>query len=109
MFLCYFDDLPEGGSKGVHPNERGRDQILLVRQGSRVYGYLNACPHYGRTPLGWKKDEFLNKNQDRIMCAAHGALFRVNDGVCVLGPCLGQRLKKRSVVVRDGKVILLDQ
>jgi len=106
--LCKLDDIPMGGSKGVLPNARGRDQVLLVRQGSRVYGYVNNCPHYDKAPLGWKKDEFLSGDREHIMCAAHGALFRVDDGQCVIGPCLGQGLTPVKLRV-EGSVLLLDE
>lgn len=103
--LCALEDIPDGGSKGVLPNARGRDQGLLVRQGDKVFGYVNNCPHYDRAPLGWKKDEFLNGAKDRIMCSAHGALFRIEDGECVIGPCLGQALQRIAVTVEDGMVL----
>ncbi|SMX29897.1 Rieske [2Fe-2S] domain protein [Pelagimonas phthalicica] len=104
--LCKLLDIPDGGSLGVSPNARGRDQIVLIRKGADVFAYRNNCPHYDRAPLGWKKDEFLNKDQNRIMCAAHGALFRIEDGECVVGPCLGQKLEKLSVGVIGDDVVL---
>jgi len=104
--LCQLDDLADGESKGVLPNNRGRDQVVLVRQGARVYGYINNCPHYDKAPLGWKKDEFLTADRQHIMCASHGALFRVTDGACELGPCLGQSLTKLEVRVESGAVYL---
>ncbi|RPE72135.1 nitrite reductase/ring-hydroxylating ferredoxin subunit [Pacificibacter maritimus] len=104
QLLCALTDIPDGGSKGVLPGPRGRDQGLLVRRGDTVFGYVNNCPHYDRAPLGWKKDEFLNGTKDRIMCAAHGALFQIEDGVCVIGPCLGQALTPLLITVEDGQV-----
>ncbi len=105
QILCALTDIPDGGSKGVLPNARGRDQGFLVRKGDKVYGYVNNCPHYDRAPLGWKKDEFLNGAKDRIMCSAHGALFRIEDGACTIGPCLGQALQPIPVTVKDGMVL----
>lgn len=102
--LCTLDDIPDGGSKGALPGPRGRDQVLLVRQGGRVFGYVNNCPHYDRAPLGWRKDEFLNGAKDRIMCSAHGALFRIEDGTCEIGPCLGQALTPIRITVEGGQV-----
>lgn len=104
-FLCSLDDIPDGGSKGILPNERGRDQGFLVRKGTQVFAYVNNCPHYDRAPLGWKKDSFLDGAGDRIMCASHGALFRIEDGVCEIGPCLGQTLDPIAVSVVDGQVV----
>ncbi len=103
-FLCNLDDIADGRSKGAVPDKRGRDRVLLVRQGERVYGYVNTCPHYDRAPMAWKKDEFLNGDHSKIVCASHGALFRIEDGVCELGPCLGQALEPVHLTVRDGAV-----
>lgn len=105
-FLCRLEDIPDGGSKGVMPNERGRDRVLLVRQGDRIHAYINNCPHYDRAPLGWKKDEFLSGDGQHIMCAAHGALFDIENGACTLGPCLGQSLTSVSVRLDGGQVVL---
>ena len=104
--VCALSDIPDGGSLGVLPNARGRDTVLLVRQGPRVYAYVNNCPHYDRAPLGWKKDEFLSGDGKHIMCAAHGALFRISDGTCEIGPCLGQALKPLQVRLTNGQVVL---
>jgi len=102
--LCQLTDIPVG--EGVLPNARGRDQVLLVRQGNRVYAYVNNCPHYDKAPLGWKKNEFLSGDGQHIMCAAHGALFRITDGACTIGPCLGQSLSPLPVEVKDGAITL---
>jgi nitrite reductase/ring-hydroxylating ferredoxin subunit len=106
--LCRLNDIPDGGSRGALPNERGRDGVLLVRQAQRVYAYVNNCPHYDRAPLGWKKDAFLSGDGRHIMCAAHGALFEIESGACALGPCLGQGLTPVSVRVEDGVVVLIE-
>jgi len=108
LLLCNIDDIAEGGSIGVAPDLRGRDRVLLVRQGQAVHGYINNCPHYDRAPLGWKKDAFLNGDQTRIMCAAHGALFRIEDGICELGPCMGQRLTPVDLIIREGRIYWRD-
>lgn len=104
--VCRLDQIPDGRSKGVMPNRRGRDQVLLVRKGGDVFGYVNNCPHYDRAPMGWKKDEFLNGPGDRIMCSVHGALFRIEDGVCELGPCLGRSLSPVPIEIVDGQVVI---
>jgi nitrite reductase/ring-hydroxylating ferredoxin subunit len=107
--LCRLADIPDGHSKGVYPNNRGKDCVILVRQGARVYGYVNNCPHYDRAPLGWKKDEFLTSDRKHLMCAAHGALFRINDGECELGPCLGQALTRVPVEIQGEAIVVSDR
>jgi nitrite reductase/ring-hydroxylating ferredoxin subunit len=80
--------------------------ILVVRQGNRVYGYLNNCPHTGG-PLDWVPGQFLDLDREHIQCATHAALFRIADGVCVCGPCAGDHLTPVTMAVEAGEVILL--
>ena len=91
MHLCHLDDLPDGGVRGFDPARRGQDTLLVVRRGERVFGWRDACPHHG-TPMAWRKDAYLNAARDRIVCHAHGAQFDIESGLCLLGPCLGDRL-----------------
>lgn len=91
MHLCHLDDLPDGGSRGFDPQATGRDTLFIVRRGQALHAYANACPHHG-TPMAWRKDAYLNAAGDRIVCAAHGAQFEIDSGLCTLGPCLGDRL-----------------
>jgi nitrite reductase/ring-hydroxylating ferredoxin subunit len=91
MRLCQLDELPDGGARGFDPQCRGQDSLLVVRQGRRLFGYADACPHHG-TPMAWRKDAYLNAARDRIVCAAHGAQFEIDTGRCTLGPCLGETL-----------------
>lgn len=57
-----------------------------------MYVYRDACPHLD-TPMAWRKDAYLNTARDRIVCFAHGALFEIESGRCVLGPCINQFLQ----------------
>ena len=91
MRLCHLDDLPDGDSRGFDPHASGRDTIVVVRQGTALHAWANACPHHG-TPMAWRKNAFLNAARDRIVCGAHGAQFEIDTGLCTLGPCLGQSL-----------------
>lgn len=105
--LWELDDIPEGGSRGALPNARGRDGVVVVRRSDQVFAWFNNCPHYDRAPLGWRKDEFLNGDGSRILCAAHGALFWIEDGVCEIGRCMGQALTAVRVRV-EGRAVWLD-
>ena len=82
--LCRLDELADGRSKGFDPLGEGRDTMFVVRHGAEVFGYRNACPHYDFARMAWKKDEFLNADHTLIQCGAHGALFRIEDGVAYL-------------------------
>ena len=101
--LCRLTDIPDGGAKGFPAPPGGFTGLFAVRRGETVAVYVNACPHIG-TPLDWAKDRFLSADGMMIVCATHGAQFRVEDGVCVSGPCRGDRLERVVTQVRDGTI-----
>jgi nitrite reductase/ring-hydroxylating ferredoxin subunit len=91
MRLCRLDEVPDGGARGFDLLDAGRDTVFVVRRGRTLRAYENRCPHLD-TPLPWRKDAYLDAAGDHIVCAAHGALFEIESGRCVLGPCLGEAL-----------------
>ncbi len=100
MRLCHIDDLPDGGSRGFDPQRGGQDTLLVVRQGGELFAYADACPHHG-TPMAWRKHAYLDAAGQHIVCAAHGALFDITSGLCVLGPCLGDRLSPVALKIQE--------
>ena len=90
--LCHIDALPDGDARGFDPAGSGRDTLFIVRQGQRLHGWRNACPHIDGAPMAWRRHAYLNAERSRIVCSAHGAQFAIDSGLCTLGPCLGQRL-----------------
>jgi nitrite reductase/ring-hydroxylating ferredoxin subunit len=105
--LCRLDELPDGTAKGFPPPPGGLTGLFAVRQGAAVHVYVNECPHIG-TPLEWVADRFLSADGSRIVCATHGAEFRIADGECLRGPCLGERLEAIVSEIRDGTIYVPD-
>ncbi len=113
--LCRLDDIEDGQAKGFTLGqglEAGQGvearEIFVVREGARVFGYVNSCPHLG-TPLDWQVNRFISLNSGHIMCATHGALFEIEGGFCVDGPCVGESLEPAPVVVDgDSRVWLVE-
>lgn len=79
---------------------------MAIRQGEQVFVYINSCPHIG-APLDWHPGQFLTRDKKAIQCTAHGAMFRIEDGECFFGPCVGQGLEPVTVAVLDGAVHLV--
>jgi nitrite reductase/ring-hydroxylating ferredoxin subunit len=103
--LCRLDELQDPGSRGVMLQQGDRLQdVLVVRRGQGVYAYINSCPHTG-SPLDWNEHEFLSLDKRYIQCAMHAALFRLEDGICVAGPCTGASLTAIAVEVEADLVI----
>jgi len=105
--LCRLDEIEDGHSRGFDPLERGRDTVFVVRQGETVYAYRNACPHVDDAPMAWRKDAYLDSERQHIRCSGHGALFEIENGLCIEGPCLGKSLKVLPVKVSQGDIYVL--
>ena len=105
--VCHLDELDDPDSRGLtlSVNKRVFD-LFNVRQGSQVFAYRNSCPHTGG-PLDWLPNQFLSLDGDYIQCATHAALFRLDNGHCVSGPCAGDRLTSVDVVVEAGEIVVL--
>jgi nitrite reductase/ring-hydroxylating ferredoxin subunit len=98
--LCDLSDLPNNDSKGFTINET---TLFIIRKNNDVFAYLNQCPHLG-VRLDWQPDKFLNYEKEFIQCSTHGALFLIETGKCIAGPCSGCHLPKIHTLVKDGSV-----
>ncbi|MBL4782032.1 MAG: Rieske (2Fe-2S) protein [Porticoccaceae bacterium] len=103
LLLCAVDEIPSDGAKGFQLNKL--NSIFAVRKDDALYLYRNRCPH-ARLELNWMPDRFLDRNRDYILCAAHGALFEIDSGDCVYGPCPGTRLSPVAHTIIDGQLYL---
>jgi nitrite reductase/ring-hydroxylating ferredoxin subunit len=106
--LCALTALADGraallGAAGAPAQEA----ILLVRRGDHVAAFVNECPHMG-LPLDWKPDRLALDDGAFLRCSHHGAVFRVDDGLCVAGPCVGESLNPVTLCIVDGMVMLAD-
>ena len=106
--LCRLDELQDPGSRGfqVHAGDERRE-IFVVRKAGQAYAYRNACPHTGAS-LEWTPDQFLDYDNMFIQCAIHGAIFLIETGECVRGPCVGRHLIPVAVDLVDGELLLAE-
>lgn len=100
--LCRLDAIGEGAAKGFDVNGK---TIFAVRKDGRFHVYYNYCPHMG-TPLEWQDDQFLDPDGSLIQCSTHGALFRIENGFCLAGPCKGKSLRRLSHTTSDGCLLV---
>ena len=92
----------------LQPDERGRPReavVVLAADGlPRVY--LNECKHIP-IPLDAGTQELLDEDTGMLFCGTHGALYRLEDGHCVAGPCRGEALDALPFRVdAEGRVVL---
>ncbi|MEJ2142085.1 MAG: Rieske (2Fe-2S) protein [Gammaproteobacteria bacterium] len=93
-FICSLEELDSPGSKAFSLEQHGHNiDGFVVRYKGGVSVYLNQCPHTGAS-LNWQPDQFLSYDERYIQCSIHGAIFEFHDGLCIHGPCAGQKLKK---------------
>lgn len=103
--LCRLEELPSGSARGfVLQMRAGRFHGFVIRQGNSVRGFDDRCPHAG-LPLARKLDDYLTPDASLVACSQHGALFRIEDGACVGGPCVGTALSPWPVTVDDGWIV----
>jgi nitrite reductase/ring-hydroxylating ferredoxin subunit len=93
--------IPANGCKGLSI-KRGEQTLKLIvaRSGDEIHCFHNRCPHTG-VNLDWMPDQFLDTSGKLLQCSTHGALFRINDGYCVSGPCSGQSLTRVNLSVKN--------
>jgi nitrite reductase/ring-hydroxylating ferredoxin subunit len=92
------EELPERGIVALTVDIDGESESIIVHcHDQGLTAWYNVCPHEGRR-LDYAPGKFLI-DKDRLVCAAHGASFRLADGECVSGPCRGESL--RVVTVRE--------
>lgn len=104
--LCRLDALdPELGVRRFMWLEAdGPRRVFLLRSGAEVRGWWNECPHHGvalEDPFG----DLLSDDRMQFQCSFHGARFRLDDGHCVSGPCVGRGLRPFPIATRDGEVL----
>ena len=103
--LCPLDTIADGKARNfVLQMRAGRFHGFVVRRGEAVHGYVDRCPHAG-LPLAQVLDDYLTPDGGLIACSWHGALFTVEGGACVGGPCAGQTLTPWPVAVSNGKIV----
>lgn len=106
--LYALDDLGDPETRVFEFGEGAeRFAMFILRNGARVTGWLNRCPHAGH-PLDFPEHQILTLDKSRLRCASHGAQFEMEGGTCVSGPCEGRRLVPVPVHVKDGMICVGD-
>ena len=67
---------------------------------------MMLMPFISGFPLNWMPDGFLTKDKSNIICSSHGALYEIDSGLCVAGPCMGKKLHPVEVRVEKGEIIV---
>ena len=101
--LCALADIADPGGKGFRFRDGARLFAgFVIREGDAAAGYVDSCPHAG-WPLAALDDRYLTRDGRHILCAGHGALFRL-DGPASPAPARRASSHAWPVEVRGGEV-----
>ena len=103
--LCHFNDIPESSAKGFDLEDE--NTAFAVKKDGQLFIYKNSCPHLG-IELEWIEDQFLDSDAALIQCSTHGALFIIENGKCVSGPCQGEALTAIPFTIDDNNNVILN-
>ena len=99
--VAKLSDIEEGSAtNAVIELADGHRHLILTRKADEVNVFLNSCPHTG-VRLDWKVGVFLTVDKAHLQCSTHGALFELDSGFCVAGPCINKCLVKLQTKVYD--------
>ena len=99
--VAKLSDIEEGSATNAAIElADGHRHLILTRKADEVNVFLNSCPHTG-VRLDWKVGVFLTVDKAHLQCSTHGALFELDSGFCVAGPCINQCLVKLQTKVYD--------
>lgn len=104
--LCTLSDLSENTPIEVTFEADSETHYLFaVLIDKQVHVWKNSCPHQGR-PMNWAANQFLVDKKKQLVCAAHGACFNMQSGLCTSGPCSGESLIAYDVYIQSDYVYL---
>jgi len=104
--LCKTSEIEDPGSKSFEVKIKCKTQpIFVVHKNTEFFAYYNQCPHTGAS-LEWQEDQFLDLDKALIQCATHDALFIIDSGECIAGPCAGDQLQAIPTMIINGEIHL---
>ena len=102
--LCAVDDVAAGAPRVV---ALGRGwpilEVIVVRRDAAFVAYVNRCAHMP-VPLNMLDRVFVAGGM--LVCDHHYASFRISDGYCTEGPCMGESLISVALQIRDGAIFI---
>jgi nitrite reductase/ring-hydroxylating ferredoxin subunit len=105
--------LPRGsfGAPAVIPLEA----LVVLDQAGVARAYLNRCRHlpvplavlWPPATTSYETRDPLSWDGQALECRTHGALYRLDDGMCFEGPCEGRALLPIELVLEGDALYLI--
>ncbi len=107
MPIARVDAIPVWGRVFSYPDGCDQEQGILLRLASgEIRAYLNECRHLPMRLDSERPNDLWNETGDLLCCSVHGAMFRPQDGLCVVGLCEGEHLEALPIKIMDSMVYL---
>lgn len=98
--------VPEGQAVKFQFVRNGKSvHGFLARYQGQLFAYENRCRHLPLS-LDYGDGRFFSRDGTHFICQTHGALYDPVSGLCIRGPCQGEKLKPLPIEVEDGFVWL---
>lgn len=78
---------------------------FVVKKEGMFYAYLNLCKHLPVT-LDLNDDNFFTFDKAYLQCHMHGAMYEIETGYCIGGPCMGARLDALPMTENDDELLI---
>ncbi len=85
-----------------------REALVLRDESGEVRAFRNLCKHLPIL-IDAGSRRYLTPDGRELLCATHGARFRLTDGLCVHGPCKGASLDPVPVVREGDALFVIDE
>ena len=100
------NDLKEGATIKFKFERKGKFvHGFVARHKGKLVAYENVCRHIP-LPLDYADNKFFSRDGEHFTCQTHGAIYEPSTGLCVQGPCKGDRLKPIKIEVSEGEILL---
>ena len=102
--VCVSEELTSGEVHVVRISDDAdgpREALVYMDERGTPRCFVNRCRHLP-IPLDAGSREFLDRKRRYLVCNTHGAMYRLSDGVCERGPCVGERLEALPLVEQEG-------
>jgi nitrite reductase/ring-hydroxylating ferredoxin subunit len=83
----------------------GPETFLVGRVEAGWRAYANVCRHRA-LPLDLGASSPMSDDGRHLLCHQHGALYRLDDGKCMMGPCAGEWLTQVPVTQHEDALAL---
>ncbi|WP_373018265.1 PfkB family carbohydrate kinase [Thiomicrorhabdus sp.] len=84
----------------VVDTDEAPNSVVLIKYEDGVKAYVNNCPHQD-VPLNEAYKIDVNPFEKTMKCSVHDAFFRIEDGVCIEGPCWDEALEALEVRIDE--------